>query len=103
MQKHVNIVDLVKGFAATLYKVQMQRNTAMMMVTNGKMMTPIGPDITAPVNAEEAQGWLPKERGRKCGARTPQKGLFRRSGDTETEQGESSTQKESEARVIPVA
>ena len=48
MQKHVNIVDLVKGFPATLYKVQMQRNTAMMMVTNGKMMTPIGPDISAP-------------------------------------------------------
>ena len=93
MQKHVNIEDLVKGFPATLYKVQMQRNTAMMMVTNGKMMTPIGPDITAPVNAEEAQGWLPIERGRKCGARTPQKSLFRRSGHTETEEGKSSTKR----------
>ena len=71
----------------------MQRNTAMMMVTNGKMMTPIGPDITAPVNAEEAQGWLPKERGRKCGARTPQTGLARRLGDTETEEGKSRTQR----------
>ena len=49
------------------------------------------------------QGWLQKERGQRGGARTPQKGLFRRSGDTETEEGESSTQKESEARVIPVA
>ena len=42
----------------------------------------------------EAQGWLPKERGRKCRARTPQKGRFRRLEDTETEEGKSSTQRE---------
>ena len=60
----MEIVDLVNSFptrtsttvvgrtiarGATLYKFQMLMNTATkMMVANGEMMTPIGPDIMQP-------------------------------------------------------
>ena len=67
------------------------------------------------IDAEEAQGRLPKESGQRSGARTSQEGLFWRSGDTEYnfKEGKGSTQKlctlldlcpkESDARVVRVA
>ena len=75
----------------------------MMMMANGKMMTPINkkvqmPDISAPGSVMlyqriKRKGWLQQERGQKGGARTSQERFFWRAGDAKSQEGKSSTQR----------
>ena len=81
----------------------MSSTKLMMMMANGKMMTPINqkvqmPDISAPGSVilyqrRRSQRMATERKRPKRLRQDAAKGLFRRSGDTETEEGKSSTQK----------